>query len=76
MKFHQEGLKEKQIRVLQQAWKSLHKRGIYLGGGTAVAIDYGHRVSVDLEWFLSAAMGDALQLAESLRSEEIGRAHV
>ena len=69
MKFHQEGLKEKQIRVLHHAGKSLHKRGIYLGGGTALAIYYGHRLSVDLDWFLSTAMGDAFQLAESLRRE-------
>lgn len=67
MKFHREALKGKQIQVLRQFGGHLQERGFYLGGGTALAIYFGHRVSVDLDWFTSTSMGDALVLAESLR---------
>jgi hypothetical protein len=68
MRFHLEGLKEEQIRVLHHAGKTLQKRGFYLGGGTSLAIYFGHRISVDLDWLLSSSMGDALALAGWLRS--------
>lgn len=67
MKFHTEALNAKQIKILRQAGRLLQKRGLYLAGGTALAIYYGHRKSVDLDWFFPTAMGDALQLAEWLR---------
>lgn len=68
MKFHLDGLKAKQLKILRQAGRPLHERGFYLAGGTALAIYFGHRVSVDLDWFTSAALGDALMLAEWLRA--------
>jgi Nucleotidyl transferase AbiEii toxin, Type IV TA system len=67
MKFHLEALKAKQIRVLRQFGRELNGRGFYLGGDTALAVYFGHRLSVDLDWFTSSAMGDVLLLAESLR---------
>ncbi len=67
MKFHLEGLTAKQVQILRASALTLEKRGFYLGGGTALAIYFGHRLSVDLDWFLSSAMGDALMLADSLR---------
>lgn len=42
----------------------------YLAGGTAVALQLGHRESVDFDWF-SATLFDAEAVAESLA--EIGR---
>jgi hypothetical protein len=45
----------------------------YLAGGTAVALQLGHRESVDFDWF-SATLFDAEAVAESLA--EIGRVRV
>ncbi len=67
MKFHLEGLNRRQIKILRSAGRMLSGRGFYLGGGTALAIYLGHRASVDLDWFLPTALGDALVLADSLR---------
>jgi hypothetical protein len=67
MKFHLEGLTGKQIRVIGQIGQSMQERGFYLAGGTALSIYYGHRISVDLDWFLPGPMGDALVLAEWIR---------
>jgi hypothetical protein len=68
MKFHTEALKAKQIKVLRQIGPLQQERGYYLAGGTALAIYFGHRFSVDLDWFIPTSMGDALILAESLRA--------
>jgi predicted nucleotidyltransferase component of viral defense system len=67
MKFHLEGLGKNQISVLKQTGSTLRKNGYYLAGGTALAIHFGHRLSVDLDWFTSNDMGDALTLAQKLR---------
>src|SRR5271157_610803 len=67
MKFHLEGLNGKQIQILRKFGKEFDQRGFYLGGGTALAAYFGHRLSVDLDWFTSSAMSDALLVAESLR---------
>ena len=72
MKTHLEAVKRNQIRLLHRAGRSLAERGFYLGGGTALAVYLGHRVSMDLDWFTSLPMGDALMLAESLRREGLG----
>lgn len=68
MIFHQEGLGKKQIEVLNYIGSFIQKRGFYLGGGTALSIYFGHRKSIDLDWFTTDQMGDALALAESLRN--------
>jgi len=67
MRFHLEGLNGKQIQILRQFGREFDQRGFYLGGGTALAVYFGHRLSVDLDWFTSSAIGDVLLLAESLR---------
>ena len=67
MKYHLEGLKPKQVKVLHQMGLLMQERGFYLGGGTALAIYLGHRLSVDLDWFLPNSINDALILAGSLR---------
>jgi hypothetical protein len=68
MKFHIEVLSGEQGELLQSlgAWTS--QQQFYLAGGTAVALYYGHRRSVDLDWFTSQPLGDALRLAGALRS--------
>lgn len=67
MKFHLEGLTGNQIEVMRQIGQSMQERGFYLAGGTALSIYYGHRISVDLDWFIPGPMGDALVLAEWIR---------
>jgi hypothetical protein len=68
MRFHLEGLTEKQLEVVRQIGPLMQERGFYLAGGTALSIYYGHRLSFDLDWFLPGSMGDALVLAEWIRS--------
>ncbi|MFZ1043144.1 MAG: nucleotidyl transferase AbiEii/AbiGii toxin family protein [Anaerolineales bacterium] len=67
MKFHLEGLNGKQIQILRKFGREFDQRSFYLGGGTALAVYFGHRLSVDLDWFTSNPIDDALLLAESLR---------
>jgi hypothetical protein len=64
MKFHLEGLTGEQIEVIRQIGLPMQQRGFYLASGTALSIYYGHRLSVDLNWFIPGPMGDALVLAE------------
>ena len=71
MKFHLEGLSKKQITVLNQLGVHMQSRGYYMGGGTALAIYFGHRTSVDFDWFISTQMGDALILAQELRDAKL-----
>ncbi len=43
----------------------------YLGGGTALAIYFGHRHSIDLDWFTEGGIGDPMRLAQGLRDRRI-----
>ncbi len=53
-------------------------KGFYLAGGTALAIHYGHRISLDLDWFTPQPFDDSFLLAQALRNSglklEIGQA--
>jgi hypothetical protein len=71
MTWHPEVLAVRQRRVLAQVGPLLARRGFYLGGGTAVALHLGHRRSVDLDWFTTAALPDPLGLALYLREQGI-----
>ncbi|NYE58570.1 nucleotidyl transferase AbiEii/AbiGii toxin family protein [Carboxydothermus ferrireducens] len=44
-------LEEKQLKVLQKIAREIPIKGSYLAGGTALALQLGHRKSVDLDWF-------------------------
>lgn len=68
MKYFVEGLPKKQIKVLKALGPHMAPKGFYLAGGTALAIHYGHRVSVDLDWFTAQPFDDSLLLAQTLRS--------
>jgi hypothetical protein len=68
MKYFVEGLPKKQIKVLKALGPQLTPKGFYLGGGTALAIHYGHRNSVDLDWFSAQPFEDGLLLAQGLRN--------
>jgi hypothetical protein len=46
----------------------MRSKGFYLAGGTALAIHYGHRISVGLDWFTSQPFEDGMLLAQVLRN--------
>lgn len=69
MRFHLTGLNARQIKTLHNLGSRMRERGFYLAGGTSVAIYFGHRKSVDLDWFTPNRFGDALVLAAWLREQ-------
>ncbi|GAV25355.1 hypothetical protein ciss_12880 [Carboxydothermus islandicus] len=46
-----EVLNEKQLKVLEKIVFQMPVQGSYLAGGTALALQLGHRKSEDLDWF-------------------------
>jgi hypothetical protein len=71
MKIHADILTAVQKKSLQRLGPFALREGFYLGGGTAVALQLGHRRSVDFDWFTSAHLADSLRLAASLGQEKI-----
>jgi len=71
IKFLNAGLPKKQAGVLKILGSPLSSRGFYLAGGTALAIYFGHRISVDLAWFTSNVFDDSLLIAQSLHNSSI-----
>jgi hypothetical protein len=71
MNFHSEGLHSNQVEVLRLMGPFMQERGFYLGGGTALSIYFGHRSSVDLDWFTSNPIDDVLLLAQDLRKNHL-----
>ena len=68
MKYFVDGLLKKQIKVLKALGPHMAPKGFYLAGGTALAIHYGHRISVDLDWFSPQPFDDGMLLAQALRN--------
>ena len=71
MIFHHEILRGGQPEALRLLTPFVTSRGFYLGGGTALALLVGHRLSVDFDWFTGERLGDPLRLAVELREAEI-----
>jgi hypothetical protein len=71
MAFHPEILTPVQKRVLKLIGPFTHQQDFYLAGGTALAIHLGHRRSLDLDWFRTGPIPDAMTLATSIRGEGI-----
>lgn len=71
MKFHREVLPPEQQQVLRQLGPAVTACGFCLGGGTAIAIQLGHRQSVDLDWFTSQRLDDPMGLSRQLQSQGI-----
>jgi hypothetical protein len=69
MAFHPEVMPAAQQQALHQLGPIASRLNFYLGGGTALAIQLGHRRSVDLYWFVADAIADPLILAGMLRHE-------
>ena len=67
MIFHSEILNKNQSDLLPSLGAFASKNGFYLGGGTSVALQFGHRMSIDFDWFTQGPMGDPLALAEHAR---------
>jgi hypothetical protein len=70
MKYYANGLQKKQISILKLLGPQMSAQGFYLAGGTALAVHFGHRVSVDLDWFRAKPF-ESLILAQSLRSSNV-----
>ena len=51
---HTESIEEKTSRVLEKIKTSGITKDFYLAGGTALALQIGHRQSIDLDWFNKA----------------------
>ena len=49
----------------------LNDRQIYLAGGTSVALQLGHRRSVDLDWFSDLPIDDPMALAGDIKSAQV-----
>lgn len=69
--FHLNALSKDLQNVLREMGPFTSERGLYLGGGTALAIYLGHRVSVDLDWFSEKPLSDPLILAQELKDNGI-----
>lgn len=61
-------LPDAQQKLLHLLAPKMHELGYYLAGGTALAIHFNHRLSVDLDWFTEQEIGDVMQLASTLKS--------
>jgi len=61
-------LPEPQKRALHALAAPVSSHGFYLAGGTALALQLGHRRSIDFDWFRTDPISDPLQLAAELRA--------
>lgn len=66
--FHSEALGDNQLNLLPRLGPFATEYGFYLGGGTAVALYYGHRKSIDFDLFTGSAIDDPLVLADRARN--------
>lgn len=67
---HTEILTELQKKVLFKLGKALTNTDFYLGGGTALALQIGHRTSIDFDWFISR-LGEPEVLLSRLKASNI-----
>jgi predicted nucleotidyltransferase component of viral defense system len=67
MQYVTTGLTPDLFDVLKTIGKCIYPWGYYLAGGTALSVYFGHRRSVDLDWFTPSKLSDPLGLAQNLR---------
>jgi hypothetical protein len=60
-----------QRAVLKSLAPFTRDHGFYLGGGTALALQLGHRRSVDFDWFRQEPLEDPLRLASEIAAAGI-----
>jgi hypothetical protein len=70
MNFYPEVMQPTQQAMLRRLGAIATERGFYLAGGTSLAIQVGHRRSVDLDWFSPSAI-EPMALTADLRSAGI-----
>jgi len=63
-------LNEKQKKILPGLANAVAGTGLYLAGGTALALQIGHRPSVDFDWF-GDRIGDPEILFRRLRASDL-----
>lgn len=68
MRLRGEVLGRGQRSVLARIAPLARERGFYLAGGTGLALQLGHRRSVDFDWFRRQPIEDPLRLAAELAS--------
>jgi hypothetical protein len=66
---HEEVLPPGQLEVLMRIGPAADARRFYMAGGTALALQLGHRQSVDFDWFRDEPIADPVGLAAELRVE-------
>ena len=71
MTMHLETITNEQRDAIRLLSPLLTSRQMYLAGGTSLALQFGHRRSVDLNWFSRQPIADPMALAQQLRSAEI-----
>lgn len=68
--WHIETLSHSQKRILSSLCPILSAKKFYLAGETAVALYFGHRHSVDLDFFTTKGLDEPIKLAEELKNME------
>lgn len=68
VRLHREALGRSQRWLLPRLAPLARQHGFYLAGGTALALQLGHRRSVDFDWFREDPIDDPLRLAADLRA--------
>jgi hypothetical protein len=71
VKLHREALSRPQRSLLPRLAPLARQHGFYLAGGTALALQLGHRRSVDFDWFREEPIDDPLRLAADLRAADL-----
>jgi predicted nucleotidyltransferase component of viral defense system len=69
--FHPQILQAAQKKALLKLGPVMTAQRFYLGGGTALALQLGHRRSVDLDWFTQERIADPLRLAQDLNDQGV-----
>ena len=64
---HIEVLGSRQRKVIRSVGGLASRAGFYLAGGTALALQLGHRHSVDYDWFTTETLADPIGLAARIR---------
>lgn len=64
----EEVLPDVQRQVLHAIAPVARDLGLYLGGGTAIALQVGHRRSIDFDWFTEAPTLDMDRAADAFRT--------
>ena len=68
---HWETISDAQRDAIVQLGPSITRNQMYLAGGTSVALQVGHRRSVDLDWFSLLPISDPMVLAQELKDAEV-----